>query len=257
MARKPFIAGNWKMYKTAAQAALLVQSLDQYADDYGSQVDIVVAPPFTALNSVSTLIELDRMPVGLAAQNVHWEDEGAFTGEVSCPMLTSMRVGYVIVGHSERREYFGESDEIVRLKARAVAESGMTPIICCGESLETREAGQTDAWVTGQVRAALDGLSVDAVQRGVIAYEPIWAIGTGRTATPAMAQEVCSLIRDTVSETFGEAAAQSVRILYGGSVKPENAAMFFAEPDVDGALVGGASLDATSFGAIIRAAAVR
>ena len=254
MPRRPLIAGNWKMYMTAVQAVKLVQSLEQYTDQFGADVDIVVAPPFTALNSVSTVVEMDRIPVGLAAQNVHWESEGAFTGEVSCPMLTAMRVGYVIVGHSERREYFGETDAVVNRKVHAVTESKMVPIICCGESLETREGGMTTAWVTAQIKAALDGLDTAALESAVIAYEPIWAIGTGRTATPSMAQDVCASIRATVGEMYGHDVAARVRILYGGSVKPENAAMFFAESDIDGALVGGASLDPSSFGAIIRAA---
>jgi len=254
MPRKPLVAGNWKMYKTAAQAVRLIQSLEPYTDEFGTSVDIVVAPPFTALNSASTVIEMDRMRLGLAAQNAHWENEGAFTGEISCPMLTAMRVGYVIVGHSERREYCGETDEIVNQKCRAATESGMVPIVCCGESLETRESGGTMPWVTNQIRKALQGLPSDAVANSVIAYEPIWAIGTGRTATPSMAQDVCSSIRSTVVEMYGDDVATGVRILYGGSVKPENAAMFFAEADIDGALVGGASLDPSSFGAIIRAA---
>lgn len=254
MARLPMVAGNWKMFKTAGEGAILVQNLEDIAKDYAKRVEVVVAPPFTALNSVSNVIELDRAHIKLAAQNMFWEDEGAFTGEISPRMLNSLRVDYVIVGHSERREHFHESDDIVNRKVKAVFEHDMVPILCCGESLETREEGKTRAWVRKQIEAGIDGLLDEHAATLVIAYEPIWAIGTGRTATPAMAEEVCADIRGLLTDTFGDEIAQQVRILYGGSVKPENAGMFFGQYNIDGALVGGASLDAKSFGAIISAA---
>lgn len=252
--RTPMVAGNWKMHKTHVEGVTLTQALQGVAHDFGKRVDIVLAPPLTALHSLSTVIELDRMHVGLGAQNVYWEDEGAFTGEVSCRMLTALRVGYVIVGHSERREYFHETDADINRKVRAVCAAGMVPIVCCGETLTIREAGTTNEYVSGQIHAALEGLTAAEAATVVLAYEPIWAIGTGRTATPEVAQEVCATLRGVVEADFGAEVASGTRVLYGGSVKPENAAMFFAEPDVDGALVGGAALDAASFGGIVQAA---
>lgn len=254
MERKPLVAGNWKMYKTAGEAAILVQDMEERVRRLWDRVEVVVCPPFTALKSVSTVIELDRLELGLGAQDCHWEHEGAFTGAISTRMLAELRCDYVIVGHSERREYFGETDEWVNRKARAVFDAGMIPIVCVGETLALREAGETDTFVRGQVKAALDGLDVDLAARVVIAYEPIWAIGTGRTPTPEQANDVARAIRATVGALFGPPAATTVRVLYGGSVKPENAAMFFAEPDIDGALVGGAALDAGSFSDIALAA---
>lgn len=254
MTRTPMIAGNWKMYKTAGEGAILTQNLEDVAKRYQKTVETVVAPPFTALHSVSTVIELDRTPIKLAAQDMFWEDEGAYTGEISPRMLNNLRVDYVIVGHSERREYFNETDTIVNRKVKAVFEHGMVPILCCGESLETREEGRTREWIRKQIEAGVDGLLDEHAARLVIAYEPIWAIGTGRTATPQMAEEVCEDIRGLLTDTFGDEIAQSIRILYGGSVKPENAGLFFGQYNIDGALVGGASLDAKSFGAIISAA---
>ncbi|MDZ4064859.1 MAG: triose-phosphate isomerase [Coriobacteriia bacterium] len=254
MARRPMIAGNWKMYKTSGEGAILVQQLEERTSGMWDRVDIVVCPPFTALKSVSTLIELDRLSFGLGAQNVHWEDEGAFTGEVSPRMLTELRCDYVIVGHSERREMFGETDETVNKKVGAVFAAGMIPIMCVGEALATREAGETDNYVRNQVRAGLDGLAPAQVESIVLAYEPIWAIGTGRTPTPESANDVARSIRATVGALFGQPVAKETRVLYGGSVKAENAVMFLAEPDIDGALVGGAALDAESFAGIVRAA---
>ena len=251
--RIPMVAGNWKMYKTAGEAAILVQNLEDEAADH-PEVEVVVAPPFTALHSVSTVLELDRCPIKLAAQDMFWEEEGAYTGEIAPRMLLDLDVAYVIVGHSERREYFDESDETVNLKARAVLAHGMTPIICCGETLEVRESGQTEAFIGSQIRAALAGILPGDALRLVIAYEPIWAIGTGKTATPEMAEEVCKQIRLLVAEAFDAEVADRVRIIYGGSVKPENAALFFAQPDIDGALVGGAALAAETFLPIIKAA---
>lgn len=254
MKRMPMVAGNWKMYKTAGEGAILTQKLQTVAEMVKDQVEVVVGPPFTALHSVSVALEVDRSPVRLAAQNCFWETEGAFTGEISPRMLADLRCDYVILGHSERREYFGETNEGVNRKAQVVYEFGMTPIVCCGESLETREADQTESFVRSQISAAIEGLTDAQISKLVIAYEPIWAIGTGKTATPEMAQAVCASIRSVVSERFSQTSADRVRILYGGSVKPENAALFFAEEDIDGALVGGAALDAESFGAIIKAA---
>lgn len=255
MGRTPMIAGNWKMYKTAGEGAILVQNLDERVEPYWGTVDVVVCPPFTALKSVSTVIELDRLQVGLAAQNVHWESEGAFTGEVSPRMLSELRCGYCIVGHSERREMFGETDETVNRKVHALLEADITPIVCVGESLETREADDTERFVREQVRAALAGVSADDAARIVIAYEPIWAIGTGHTPTPEGANDVCRSIRATLGALFGQGVAMQVRVLYGGSAKPENLHFFMPEPDIDGALVGGASLDAVSFADMVRIAA--
>lgn len=254
MARRPMVAGNWKMFKTAGEGAILTQNIEQLVSGIWDEVEIVVCPPFTALKSVSTVIELDRLQMGLGAQDVHWEEEGAFTGAIAPRMLTDLRCDYVIVGHSERREYFGETDESVNKKAKAVYAAGMVPIVCVGESLAVREADETESFVRSQVRAAVEGLGPEDAASLVIAYEPVWAIGTGRTPTPEGANDVARAIRATVGATFGQPAAISMRVLYGGSVKPENAHMFFAEPDIDGALVGGAALEAESFAAIAEAA---
>jgi triosephosphate isomerase len=258
MARTPMIAGNWKMYKTPGEAVALVQEIDNLLLDDPAEtsgVDAVVCPPFVDLKSVATVIEFDHSPVRLSAQNVHWEQEGAYTGEVSVPMLADIGCNYCIVGHSERREYFGETDETVNRKVKALVAGGITPIMCVGESLETRDAGETDTFVREQVRAGLDGLDGVQVSELVIAYEPIWAIGTGRTPTPEAANDTCRAIRATVGALFGQPAAIRVRILYGGSAKPENIGLFMPEPDIDGALVGGASLDAESFVSMLKTAA--
>jgi triosephosphate isomerase len=250
--RKPLISGNWKMHHNHFEAIQTVQKLS-YAlakDDYET-VDVSVHPPFTDLRSVQTVLEADNIPIALGAQHCHWDEKGAFTGEVSPAMLTKLNVRYVIAGHSERRELFGEQDGHVNLKVRAILKFNMTPILCCGETLAEREAGSTEGKVTGQVVAGLKGCSREQVAGLVIAYEPIWAIGTGRTATAADAQAVCSTIRTVVSHQFGDDAAQSIRIQYGGSVKPTNVAELMAEPDIDGCLVGGASLDADEFARIV------
>ncbi len=252
--RKPMVAGNWKMHKTSGEGAILIQNLDEKVSDMWDAVDVVVCPPLTGLKAASTIIELDRLELGLGAQNVHWEEDGAYTGEVSVRMLRELRCDYVIVGHSERREMFGETDHTVNLKVRAVFAAGMTPIVCVGETLETREAGQTEQFVRDQVRRALEGLDGEQAERLVVAYEPIWAIGTGRTPTPEAANDVTRTIRATIGAMFGPPVAMKVRVLYGGSVKPENAGMFFVESDIDGALVGGASLDADGFADIVHAA---
>ena len=252
-ARKPLISGNWKMHHNHFEAIQTVQKLSYAldAEDYLA-VDVSVHPPFTDIRSVQTVIESDKMDMALGAQNCHWEDKGAFTGEVSPPMLAKLNVKYVIVGHSERRELFGETDEDVNRKARAVLAQGMTPILCCGETLEEREAGTTESKVEGQVRAGLARITKEQVGGLVVAYEPIWAIGTGRTASAEDAQAVCAFIRGVVSSVAGPEAAASVRIQYGGSVKPNNAAELMGQPDIDGALVGGASLDPDDFSRIVR-----
>jgi triosephosphate isomerase (TIM) len=252
-ARQPLISGNWKMHHNHFEAIQTVQKLSYRltADDYEA-VDVSVHPPFTDIRSIQTLLQSEDIPISLGAQHCHWEDKGAFTGEVSPSMLAKLDVVYVIAGHSERRELFGETDEMVNTKTVAILKSGMTPIVCVGETLDERDAGRTAEKVAGQVRAALAGLSGEQVGGLVIAYEPIWAIGTGRTATPDDAQETCALVRSTVSEVAGADAAAAVRIQYGGSVKPGNAAELMAQPDIDGALVGGASLDADDFARIVQ-----
>ncbi len=253
MPRKPLISGNWKMNLTHLEAIQVVQKLSYQlgTQDYDA-VDVSVHPPFTALRTVQLLLDTDRIPMALGAQNCHWEEKGAFTGEVSPGMLQKLNCAYVIVGHSERREVFGETDEVVRKKMEAVVAHGMTPIVCVGETLEEREAGSTDAKVTGQVKAALTGRPPAEVAAMVVAYEPIWAIGTGRTATPADAQATCGLIRSTVRALFDDAVADALRIQYGGSVKASNNAELMAQPDIDGALVGGASLDPDEFARIVQ-----
>jgi triosephosphate isomerase (TIM) len=247
------MAGNWKMHHSHLEAIQVVQKLSYRlsAEDY-ERCDVVVCPTFTSLRSVQTVIESDNLPIGLGAQNVYWEEKGAFTGEVSPGMLAKLGVAYVIVGHSERRELFGETDEWVNKKVKAVIQHGMTPIMCVGETLEEREAGETAAKVSRQVQAGLDGVEPKQVGAMVIAYEPIWAIGTGRNATPEDANETIGTVRSMVAGLAGEAPAASIRIQYGGSVKPGNIAAIMAQPDIDGALVGGASLEADDFAQIVR-----
>ncbi len=251
--RKPLISGNWKMNHNHLDAIQVVQKLSYKLSsaDYDA-VDVSVHPPFTGLRSVQTVLDADRIPISLGAQNCHWEDKGAFTGEVSAPMLAKLNVTYVIVGHSERRELFGETDDAVRRKLEAVHANGMTPIVCVGETLEEREAGATESKVSGQVEAALRDLPADTVSGLVVAYEPIWAIGTGKTATPDDAQATCGLIRKVVASLFDPSVADAVRIQYGGSVKSSNTADLMAQPDVDGALVGGSSLDPDEFAGIVQ-----
>jgi triosephosphate isomerase len=215
------------------------------------KVEVSIHPPFTALRSVQTILDADDIPIALGAQDVFWEERGAYTGEISPLMLAKLHVSYVIVGHSERRRYFGETDETVNKKARAVLGSGMTPIVCVGETLEEREAGSTDARCLHQLRQGLAELGAEQVGSLVVAYEPVWAIGTGRTATPEDAQAVCGALRAAVASDFGAAAAGGVRIQYGGSVQAGNIADLMAQPDIDGALVGGASLDPEEFAQIV------
>ncbi len=249
--RKPIIAGNWKMYKTAAEAVALVNELKRaVADVKESSVEIVVCPPFTALAAVGPVLANSNVKLG--AQNVHWEKEGAFTGEIAPAMLKEHGVRYAIVGHSERRQFFGETDAGVNKRAKAALANGLRPIVCVGEMLAEREAGQTSAVVASQVRGCLAGFTQDEMLATVIAYEPVWAIGTGKTATPEQAQEVHALIRKLLGEWFGGDVASQVRIQYGGSVKPGNASALLGQPDIDGALVGGASLKAADFAGIIR-----
>jgi triosephosphate isomerase len=253
MTRMPLIAGNWKMNATHLEAIQMVQKLSYRLDpaDY-ERVEVVVHPPFTALRSVQTVIETDHLRIRLGAQDVDWRASGAFTGAVAPDMLAALGVAYVIVGHSERRALFGETETDVGRKARAAMDAGMTPIVAVGESLEQREAGETDAVITAQLKAGLASLEPDEVARSVIAYEPVWAIGTGRTADPDTAAEAIGSLRATVATGHGEGAAEAVRILYGGSVNPGNVAAFMAKRDIDGALVGGASLDPDQFAAVVR-----
>ncbi len=251
--RKPIIAANWKMHHDHFAAIQFTQKLSYLLDKKDTDaVDVVLCPPFTDLRSVQTTIDSDRIPVALGAQHCHWEDQGAFTGEVSTVMLSKLTVKYVIVGHSERREIFGETDEMVNRKVHAIWKHDMTPILCVGETLEEREAGGTDAKVTQQIRAGFAGVSQDRIARTVVAYEPIWAIGTGKNATPEDAEATISVVRAAVAEVGGEDAGESVRIQYGGSVKPGNVAALMERPGIDGALVGGASLDPEDFARIIR-----
>ena len=251
-ARKPLISGNWKMNHNHFEAIQTIQKL-AYAlnpEDY-DHVDVSVHPPFTDLRSVQTVLQADEVPISLGAQNCHSESSGAFTGEIAPAMLSKLDVTYVIVGHSERRELFGESDEVVNRKLQAVLAAGMTPILCVGETLDERQAGGAEQKVAGQIAGSLSGVKPDVVGSLVIAYEPIWAIGTGETATSADAQQMCAHIRSLVSDSWGAAAANSVRIQYGGSVKPSNAPELMSQPDIDGALVGGASLVADDFARIV------
>jgi triosephosphate isomerase len=251
VARTKFICGNWKMHKTVAEARDLVRALAPLVAPVVGRVQVAVAPPFTAIAAVAEAVK--GTAIELAAQDVHWEPQGAFTGEVSAAMLRDLGVRHCIVGHSERRQYFGESDGTVQKKTRALLEVGLLPIVCVGETLAEREAGETMRVVSRQVRGALTGLSAADLARLTVAYEPVWAIGTGRTATTAQAQEVHAAIRGILRE-LGDLAGDEVRIQYGGSVKPDNAAELMAQPDVDGALVGGASLKADDFSQIVKGA---
>jgi triosephosphate isomerase len=253
MARTPLISGNWKMHHNHFEALATVQKLNYLlGEDDDGKVEVSVHAPFTDLRTLQTAIEQDKMEIALGAQHCHWEEKGAFTGEVSPAMLAKLNVAYVICGHSERREIFGETDEWVNKKVIAILAHGMTPIMCCGETLDEREAGDAETKVAGQVRAGLEGLSPAQVGGLVVAYEPIWAIGTGRTASADDAQAMCKVVRATVAEVAGEEAASTLRVQYGGSVKPDNAAELMGQPDIDGALVGGASLAADDFARIVR-----
>ncbi|MYF98593.1 triose-phosphate isomerase [Candidatus Poribacteria bacterium] len=247
--RTPIIAGNWKLNKTVSEAVALTSELKELVEGTDG-VEIVVAPTFTALHAVSNSIKDSN--ILLAAQDVYWENSGAFTGEVSAPMLNDVGCDYVIIGHSERRQYFGETNETVNHKVKAALSHNLKPIVCVGEQLEEREVGQTESVIKDHITGGTTGLTNDAILSCVIAYEPVWAIGTGKTATPEQAQEVHYFIRNLLSDNFSDEVASQVRIQYGGSVKPENAAELMAQPDVDGALVGGASLQAESFAQIVK-----
>jgi triosephosphate isomerase len=248
--RCPFIAGNWKMHGPRAEAEKLLSALKaQLAGVDLTDREVVVAPPFTSLETAARL--LAGSAIRLAAQNLHWEPQGAFTGEISGPMLKEVGCTYVIIGHSERRQYCGETDEQVTRKVRAAQRDGLVPIVCVGETLEERERGETLAVITRQVNGALQGQEKATVATLVLAYEPVWAIGTGRTATPAQAQEVHAAIRAALAEIADRQTADAVRLLYGGSVKPDNIDGLMVQADIDGALVGGASLQADSFARIV------
>jgi triosephosphate isomerase len=251
--RRPLISGNWKMNLNHFEAIQAVQKLTYLVGkDDVARVDVSLHPPFTDLRSVQTVIDADKLPFALGAQHCHWEDKGAFTGEVSPVFLAKLGVQYVICGHSERRELFAETDTMVAAKVASILRHGMTPIMCVGETLAEREAGATETKVLGQVQAGLEGRTAEQVGSMVVAYEPIWAIGTGKNATADDAQQVCASIRVTIGQLFGRAAAERVRIQYGGSVKAGTIAELMAGPDVDGALVGGASLDPDEFARIVQ-----
>jgi triosephosphate isomerase (TIM) len=251
--RRPIMAANWKMHKTHLQAIQDVQKLSYLvARDDTDRVEVVICPAFTSLRSIQTLIDSDRLTFVLGAQDVFWEEQGAFTGEVSPPMLAALKVAYVIVGHSERREHFGESDALVARKVKAVFEHDMVPIMCVGETAEDRDGGRTEEKVVGQVREGVKRIGPEEASRLVVAYEPVWAIGTGRACNPADAGAVIRTIRDTLETAFSTDVAETVRVQYGGSVKPGNIREFMAHPEIDGALVGGASLDPEDFALIVK-----
>ena len=249
--RKPMMAGNWKMNKNHPEAVILTQHLsNRVKRAHLDKVDVVICPPFIDLKPALTVLDFDKTHIAVGAQNCHWEPSGAFTGEVSVPMLSDLGVEYCIIGHSERREYHAETDEVVAAKVQAALTHGLVPVICVGETAADLEEFGASAVPVGQLRKALEGVSADADI--VVAYEPVWAIGSGQAATPEQAQDVCAKLREVVAEAMGADAAARTRILYGGSVKSSNIASFMREPDVDGALVGGASLVADEFAAIIR-----
>ena len=254
--RTPLIAGNWKMNKTHLEAIHFVEQLGhELANHDAGKVEVVLCPPFTSLRSVQTTLDDRHQTFGLGAQNMHSADEGAFTGEVSPLMLKSLRVKYVILGHSERREIFGETNETVNQKVRAAFAHEIVPILCCGETDMERMNDRTEAKVEGQVREGLEGLSEAQARQVVVAYEPIWAIGTGKTATPDDAQATISFIRGVLTDLFSDDVSSEIRILYGGSMKAGNAAALVGQTDIDGGLVGGASLDASEFAAMVKAVA--
>ena len=245
--RKPIIAGNWKMNNTASDAEALITALKPLVAN--AACDVVVCVPFTDIAVAKKALEGSN--IGLGAQNLHFEDKGAFTGEISAPMLVEAGVQYVIIGHSERRQYFAETDETVNKKMHKAISAGLIPIVCVGETLAQREEGVTESFVRGQVKAAYAGINAADVEKTVIAYEPIWAIGTGKTATKEQANEVISFIRDEMAQIFGAETAQKVRIQYGGSMNPKNASELMAMPEIDGGLIGGASLKADDFSAVV------
>ena len=247
--QKPFIAGNWKLNKTSSEAVELVSELQERYEEF-EEAQMVVIPPFTALCDVHITLQGSTIQIG--GQDVYWEEEGAYTGQISAAMLLDCGCRYVIIGHSERRQYFNETDETVNRKLRKALETSLVPILCVGEMLEEREAGRVAEVVLGQLKRGLRGLTEEDISPIIIAYEPVWAIGTGKTATPEIAGEVHSMIRRWWEESFSKELASALRILYGGSVKPENISELMAQPDLDGALVGGASLSAQSFAKIVK-----
>ncbi len=255
MKRRNLIAGNWKMNNNIPEAVVLAQEISNYLErDYLDHVDVAVCPPFVDLKPVKTVFEFDRLDVAVGAQNVYWQDKGAYTGEVSVGMIKNIGCEYCIIGHSERRNLFGETNEEVNLKAKALIAGGISPVICVGESLAVRDAETYVEFVTAQVRAAFAGIDEPAAKTCVVAYEPIWAIGTGRTATPEQAEEVCAAVRSCLADMYGEEASEAVRVLYGGSMNEGNADLLLAMPNIDGGLIGGASLKAKSFIEIVKAA---
>ena len=254
MSRKPIIAGNWKMNLLQTQARELFMGIAKYAENYKVEElpTIVIAPTFLSVGAVESMrCDRCRPLVKTAVQNCHWENSGAYTGEISVEMAKDAGCDYVIIGHSERRQYFSETDEMINKKAKAILAGGLIPIICCGETLEQREAGVTDSHIAGQIKAALEWISSEDVEKSVIAYEPIWAIGTGKTCDSAEANRVIAMIRNVVKEVAGAKASEEIRILYGGSVKPNTIEEQMRQSDIDGALVGGASLKIDSFNEII------
>ncbi len=251
--RKPVVAGNWKMFKETKDASELARAVVSQAASLAESVEIVLCPPFTALAAVGQVLSVGS--VGLGAQNMHWEKQGAFTGEIAPSMLVDIGCDYVILGHSERRGLFHETNEAVSQKTLAALAAGLTPIVCIGETLEEREANQTNDVIAAQFAGSLAGVDTARMSRVIVAYEPVWAIGTGLTASPEQAQEVHAFIRQQLCACAGDAVAATTRILYGGSVKPDNAAALFSQMDVDGGLIGGAALEAGSFLAIVKAAA--
>jgi len=252
--RKYLMAGNWKMNKTMSEAIVLTQQLCNQYNRKWDNVDIVVCPPAIDIKSVYTVIDFDKTKIAVGAQNVHWEESGAFTGEISIPMIKEAGCEFCIVGHSERREMFNETDTSVNLKVKALIEADIAPIVCVGESLSMRDSGDYVGFIVAQVRAALAGLDEADMKKVVIAYEPIWAIGTGRTATPEQAEEVCAAIRATIADMFGKGVADACRVLYGGSMSVGNVESLLAQPDIDGGLIGGAALQSDSFRQLIEAA---
>jgi len=252
--RKYLMAGNWKMNKTMSEAIVLTQQLCNQYNRKWDNVDIVVCPPSIDIKSVYTVIDFDKTKIAVGAQNVHWEESGAFTGEISIPMIKEAGCEFCIVGHSERREMFNETDTSVNLKVKALIEADIAPIVCVGESLFMRDSGDYVGFIVAQVRAALAGLDEADMKKVVIAYEPIWAIGTGRTATPEQAEEVCAAIRATIADMFDKGVADACRVLYGGSMNVGNVESLLAQPNIDGGLIGGAALQSDSFRQLIEAA---
>lgn len=249
--RVPLIAGNWKMNETTVQAVTLSQQISFETDKTWARIEVALCPPFVDLKSVYNVLTFDHSSIKLGAQDVYWEPDGAYTGAISVSMLKEVGCEFCIVGHSERREYFGETDEMVNKKIKALLAQGLLPIMCCGEPLEVRDNGQALEYIGEQVKRGWAGVSAGDIAKSVIAYEPIWAIGTGRAATPEQAQEACAHIRGVIAEMVGADAASKVRILYGGSMNPGNVEMFLPEPDIDGGLIGSASLDAKAFAHIV------